>query len=63
MWREPDPLLARSVCSVCGDELTGDADDDPLAFGGPVCGECWRAREDEEILWALDASDPDDDLW
>lgn len=63
MWRVADPLTTRPVCTVCGDELTGDVDDDPLDPGGPVCGDCWRARADDELMWALDASDPDDDLW
>lgn len=63
MWRVADPLTTRPVCTVCGDELTGDVDDDPLDPGGPVCGDCWRARADDELMWALDTSDPDDDLW
>jgi hypothetical protein len=63
MWHIPGPLAAPPVCTVCGEELTGDIDDDPQAPGGPVCGDCWRARADDELMWALDASDPDHDLW
>jgi hypothetical protein len=63
MWHIPDPLAAPPVCTVCGDELTSDIDDDPQAPGGPVCGDCWRARADDELMWSLDASDPDHDLW
>lgn len=62
MWHPVD-RLPPLTCSVCGDELVGDVDDDPLAPGGPVCGECWRARADDELLWAIDATDPDAGLW
>ena len=63
MWRldRPDERPAR--CSVCGAQLTGDADDDPWHPTGPVCGDCARARADDELMWALGTRDPDEGIW
>ena len=47
------PTDGQPVCSVCGAALTGDPDDDPWHPTGPVCGDCVRARADDELLWAL----------
>ncbi|MFN8519983.1 MAG: hypothetical protein U0667_11475 [Chloroflexota bacterium] len=57
------PLAPPVTCSVCGFELRGDPDDEPDHPTGPVCGNCWRARADDELLWAIQASGSDDDLW
>jgi len=42
------------TCASCGRELDGDPEDDPTDAGGPICGECNRARNfdaDEETSW------------
>jgi hypothetical protein len=62
MWTL-DPSTEPLRCSICGDQLTGDGDDDPGHPTGPMCGECFRAREFDEQLWAMEASEQDDDLW
>jgi DNA-directed RNA polymerase subunit RPC12/RpoP len=53
-----DVILDRDrsdTCSTCGRELSGHVEDDPTDSGGPICGECNRARTfdlDEELAWA-----------
>ncbi len=44
-------------CMICGSVLTGDPDDQPYPPAGPMCGECYRAREFDQILWEQDAAD------
>lgn len=45
-------------CESCGALLDGDPDDDPTGeAGGPICGECDRARNFDDMLFALDAED------
>jgi hypothetical protein len=48
--------LDDATCSVCGQLLTGDPDDQPDPPAGPMCGECSRAREFDQTLWEADAS-------
>lgn len=42
-------------------------DDDANDPTGPICGECYRAYEFDDQVWATDAAeeaeDPDEDLW
>jgi hypothetical protein len=41
-----------NTCVSCGFQLGNDPDDDPTDAGGPICGECNRARNfdlDEEL--------------
>ncbi|MBA2275082.1 MAG: hypothetical protein H0W00_00085 [Chloroflexi bacterium] len=45
-----DPLY----CSVCGQPLLGDPDDQPDPPLGPMCGESYRAREFDQTLWELE---------
>jgi len=42
------------ICTICGGTLDGDPEDDPTHPGGPMCGECFRAREMDEEIWASD---------
>lgn len=58
-----EPLASQPVCTVCSDRLVGDPDDDPLHPGGAMCGDCFRARAFEQVLWELEAADRDDDPW
>ena len=48
-------------CSVCGQVLAGDPDDQPTWPGGPMDGECYRAREFDQTLWELELTDEDED--
>lgn len=57
MWRADDRSGQRPICSVCGQELVGDPDDEVTHPTGPMCGDCYRARAFDDQLWALDASE------
>ncbi|MET0771675.1 MAG: hypothetical protein ABWZ82_01215 [Candidatus Limnocylindrales bacterium] len=63
MWSLDHPPERPPVCSVCGIALTGDPDDDPWHPTGPVCGDCVRSRADDELMWALGATDQGEDIW
>jgi len=63
MWSLDKPDERPPRCSVCGAELTGDADDDPWHPTGGVCGYCARARADDELMWALGTHDQDEGIW
>jgi hypothetical protein len=40
-------------CSICGLPLGYSTDDQPDWPTGPMCGECYQARQmDDEIFWA-----------
>ena len=41
-------------CVICGDELVGLPDDQPDWPSGPMCGECYQAREMDNDLWAAE---------
>lgn len=46
------------ICTVCG--LVIEEDEDAVVQGGPpMCGECARARNFDELLWEIDAADGD----
>jgi hypothetical protein len=38
------------VCVICGQALTGDAEDRPDWPTGPMCGECYRARQTDDDM-------------
>lgn len=63
VWSLGASVGPQPVCSVCGVMLTGDLDDDPWHPTGPVCGECVRSRADDELMWAIEATGQDDDIW
>jgi hypothetical protein len=46
-------------CVICGRPLAGDQEDDPDGGGPnrPICGECTRARNFDDLLWQMDAAD------
>jgi hypothetical protein len=50
-----------TACVICGQPLAGDPEDDPEASGPdrPICGECKRARDFDDLLWQMDAADGD----
>ena len=48
------PFDDETFCAVCGLELVGDPDEDPIGPAGqPMCGNCVRSREE----FALDIED------
>jgi hypothetical protein len=51
MFEFTDLVPEEKSCGVCGQPLTGDVDDQPFPPIGPMCGECYRARQFDEILW------------
>jgi hypothetical protein len=51
------------VCIICGAPLGYSSDDQPDWPTGPMCGECYQARELDNDLAALDElNDADDGL-
>ena len=48
-------------CVFCGQPLGNDRDDDAAGEGEarPICGECTRARNFDDLLWQMDAADGD----
>ena len=49
----------RFYCVICGDELIGLPDDQPDWPTGPMCGECYQAREMDNELWASELNEDD----
>ena len=50
---EESPL----TCVICGSQLVGDPDDQSDWPTGPMCGNCYQAREmDNELWWSEDAA-------
>ena len=44
-------------CVICGSQLIGEPDDQPDWPTGPMCGNCYQAREmDNEIWWSAEDS-------
>ena len=52
-----DSFGSDETCRVCGNNLTGDLADQPDPPLGPMCGECYRAREFDQTLWEADWAD------
>ena len=46
-------------CVICGQQLPGDPEDDPDGEGPerPICDECTRARNFDDLLFQMDAAD------
>ena len=51
MFEVIDRVPTEESCRVCGQPLLGDSDDQPEPPLGPMCGECYRAREFDQTLW------------
>ena len=45
---DPTPFDEEAACRVCDRPLTGDPDDQPEPPLGPMCGDCYRAREPDQ---------------
>ncbi len=52
-------MLEQTVtCTLCGSSLDGSPDDQPDWPTGPMCGNCYQAREmDNELWWTEDAAE------
>ncbi len=54
------------MCTLCGRPLGDSTDDQPFWPTGPMCGDCYQAREMDNDLWAMEltteteSSDEDD---
>jgi hypothetical protein len=48
------------ICGVCALPILEEDEDDPDALldqSPPICGECARARNFDELLWEADTAD------
>jgi hypothetical protein len=54
-----DLVPEERACGVCGQALLGDPDDQPFPPLGPMCGECYRAREFDQTLWEQESISDD----
>ena len=45
------------ICVICGQPLVGEADDQPDWPTGPMCGNCYQAREMDNDLWMIEMND------
>ena len=42
-----------ALCTLCGRALGDSSDDQPFWPTGPMCGDCYQARQmDDEIWWS-----------
>jgi hypothetical protein len=45
------------MCTLCGRPLGENLDDQPFWPTGPMCGDCYQARQmDDEIWWSEHAT-------
>lgn len=52
------PEVLEAWCSICGRPLGIFPEDQPDWPGGPICGDCYQARQmDDEIWWSESADD------
>ena len=57
LGRGPVARQSDLTCVICGAQLVGDPDDQPDWPTGPMCGNCYQAREmDNELWWSEDAA-------
>lgn len=48
-------------CTICGRPLGYSTDDQPYWPTGPMCGDCYQARQaDDEVFWSAEGEDADD---
>lgn len=47
-------------CVICGEELVGLPDDQPDWATGPMCGNCYQARETDNDIWASELDEEAD---
>jgi hypothetical protein len=59
MFEVMDPPGEDEPCRICGRALAGDPDDQPRPPLGPMCGECYRAREFDQTILEHETLDED----
>jgi len=52
-----DPQL----CSTCGRPLGYSSDDQPDWPSGPLCGDCYQARQMDDEIWWSETDDTTDE--
>jgi hypothetical protein len=50
------------TCTLCGQPLGESSDDQPDWPTGPMCGDCYQARETDNDIWASELSTDDDEI-
>ena len=60
---QPNPTDAL-ICSICGQPLGYNPEDQPDWPTGPMCGDCYQSRELDNDIWAAEwlNNDVDDEL-
>jgi hypothetical protein len=49
-----DAPVGPAICVLCGRSLGFSADDQPDWPAGPMCGDCYQAREMDNEIWAAE---------
>ena len=49
-------------CTLCGGPLGVHPDDRPDWPTGPMCGDCYQAREMDNEIWMSEQSDDEDEF-
>ena len=58
---DPTEPMDPVACSNCGRPLGVSGDDQPDWAGGPLCGDCYQARQMDDEIWRSDADDSADE--
>ena len=56
---EQDPTEPELLCVLCGRPLGYSTDDQPDWPTGPMCGDCYQARELDNDLWDMELNSDD----
>lgn len=51
MSLDQGPEVPALECTLCGRPLGGNTDDQPDWPTGPMCGDCYQARELDNDIW------------
>jgi hypothetical protein len=54
---DTNPEMPVLICVICGQPLVGERDDQPDWPTGPMCGNCYQAREMDNDLWMIELND------
>lgn len=49
------------TCTLCARPLGYNTDDQPYWPTGPMCGDCYQAREMDNDIWAAESLDDETD--
>lgn len=59
-WMVDEIIEGQLLCTLCGSPLGYNIDDRPDWPTGPMCGDCYQARETDNDMWAAELNDDDD---